>query len=515
MNLLNRLSQRRLLVPSRMRRAMTHDGQFMPKLNAGGTAWQDQDWETTAAGILVRNTAMDGLIYIAGFGDSITARSVFAGSTQIGYNSGAGGYLGWVQALCYGRIWMPLVGTIDTAAAMTKQVDWCKGVSGETTSDMLLRLGDVINLSPRPKMVFFLGGTNDLTVAATRGDSALVMFNRWKTIVNAFLAAGIIVVCLTILPRGQVAGGAPGSRPGWSTLSDAEIITARGKLNDFNSYIRAFCANTNNTILVDPWARLVDWTSTTGDALSSLTDLNDFLHPNDLACYYIGDECRIALANSYLAINEVSAFMGSGDAYDVTNQPYGSMNDGSHAVGTAGTATAPFSAGAGGVPTLWTYNKLSGTGTGDSAVVQKQLRSDGRPGWESNIVYAGPSAVAANQYRGYWNGSVINAANFVAGDAWQASCEVTVVSSSGAFMAPDLYVRQNTGNVYALKRSTVDVPGAYKMWLRTPIIIQPAAVSALNFWTLDQVGIGGAATVNRRNMQLRKYNKAVAGALAF
>jgi hypothetical protein len=450
---------------------------------------------------------LTGPALLAGFGDSLTARCVTAASTIVAYS--AEGPLSWLQALSGGKLWMPLACRIDPGAVITKLVDYCKGVSGETTADMLLRTAEVTALNPRPMVISWLGGTNDLTVAETRGDSALTVFNRWREIAERFLAAAPLVLCWTIPPRGSVASGASGSRPGWGTLTDAEILVQRGKQLQINDYIRAYCASRAGAVLVDPWRRLLDW-STVSSARADLTTSSDFLHCNDLGAYIMGDEARLALA-PYLSGADFAAFAGSGDAYSAANNVFGSLVDGSLAAGTGGAVAAPVTAGGGGIPTGWTVNRSSGTGS-STGVAQKLVRPDGR-GWDLELALTG-GAGGPDAFRAYWSTGAFAAADIGGGNACFGVCDASVVAT-GAYAAPDVELRLNSARIHALRKSTVDVPGTYAVRLRTPLAVQPATPGALNYWTLDTVGTVASATVRRSSVALRRYNTSQVNAVNF
>ena len=444
-----------------------------------------------------------GVELFAAFGDSLTERATAVGSGTAAYD--AQGYPSWVQALSRGRLWMPLVVRADASAVLTTITNYCKGVSGDTTVDMLLRTTDITNLNPLPKYVFFLAGTNDVAVTATSNDSALTIFNRWREIVERFRAAGIIVVCVTILPRGNGTSATP-----WNAgFSAAQVLTARGKIMQVNQYIRAFCAETPGTILVDPWRRLVDWSTTTSDFTVGYTKDGDYLHTNDLGAYIVADECMRAMP-WITAAGELSIFDGSGDLYSATDNPYGSMVDGSFVTGTGGTATAPFSAGAGGVPTNWTFNRFAGAGA-STATVEKQARADGKGGNECKLVFTG-GAGGPDSFRGYPGTSIISSANFTAGDAIYAYCDATV-SATGNYAPPSLEIRLHGASVLALRKSQTDVPGNYVVGLRSPLMICGAGIGDVNYWTVDIIGTTCAATVTRRNMSLRKYNPGLPGSV--
>lgn len=73
---------------------------------------------------------------------------------------------------------------------------WNKGVSGNTTAQMLARISDVTGLDPKPDVCLVLGGTNDANV----GDADATLGNL-SAIYDALLDADIIPVAMLIPPR--------------------------------------------------------------------------------------------------------------------------------------------------------------------------------------------------------------------------------------------------------------------------------------------------------------------------
>jgi len=109
-----------------------------------------------------------------------------------------------------------------------------RGIGGQTTSQMLLRFrADVINL--HPKVVVFLGGTND--IAGNTGDVTLDMIeDNIFSMIELAKANDISVVLCSVLPVFEYPWS-PGKQP-------AE------KIIELNKALR-FYAETHGTIFVD------------------------------------------------------------------------------------------------------------------------------------------------------------------------------------------------------------------------------------------------------------------------
>lgn len=430
------------------------------------------------------NAPFAGVQLCAAFGDSITANGVQAGAGFLRYS--ATGFSSWLQALSMGRLWFPLAMVHGTSVPT---INYNKGVSGQTTADMLLRLTDITNLSPNPRFVTVLAGTNDLGLLPS--DSAETVFARWKTIADTFIAAGIIPICNTILPRAV-----------WSGLTAPQIVTARAKLLKINNYIRAYAAVRPSVILADAWQQTVNFASATSDPISAY--FADNLHPNDLGGYIVGNVNAQAV-DKWLSAQSLTRFAGPADVFDATNNPYGAFYDSSWAAG-GGTALTGVTASGNGVPLGWTASR--GSGATSSATIAQRSRADGVNGFEALYTLTGLDTAVFRLYSSTPVNAIVPTASFTTGDAFYGECE-SLFSGTGVNGNPDLYIQASDSSLFsnALFNSGTDVPGTYNLLLRTPLVIQPATLKAFQMWSLDGVKNGGATTVIHRNHVMRKYNK--------
>jgi len=115
---------------------------------------------------------------IVQFGDSITAYGNNTGNPYFD----SWGFTTWLNIYTGGRLLLPSGGN--------------KGVGGNTTVQMIARLGAALALNPA--VVTFIGGTNDIAVL---GSPAATIQANIKTIVDAFTSINAVVVIGTILPR--------------------------------------------------------------------------------------------------------------------------------------------------------------------------------------------------------------------------------------------------------------------------------------------------------------------------
>jgi acetyl esterase/lipase/lysophospholipase L1-like esterase len=116
-----------------------------------------------------------------------------------------------------------------------------RGISGQTTSQMLLRFrDDVIDLNP--KVVVILGGIND--IAENTGPISLKgILGNITSMVELAKENGIKVILCSVLPA--------------NVLSWRKSIKPADKVIELNSMIKAY-ANKNNLYYVDYYTQLVD-----------------------------------------------------------------------------------------------------------------------------------------------------------------------------------------------------------------------------------------------------------------
>jgi lysophospholipase L1-like esterase len=441
-------------------------------------------------GVIPINTgAMSGTQIFAAFGDSITANGVSVGAGFLRY---AGiGYTSWLQALSMGRLWIPLA---MESNASVPTVNYNKGITGQTTVDMLLRLTDITNLSPAPKFVTVMCGTNDLTLLPN--DSAETIFARWVKIVGAFASKGITPIVFTLLPRSV-----------WSGLTSPQILNARIVLLQLNAYIRAYAASRPNVILVDAWQQFVNFGSATSDPISGLT--SDGLHPNDIGAYTLG-AAAIQAVDKWLTPYNYGHFAGPADAYSATNN-YGAFYDTSWSAG-GGTLLTGVTASGAGTPLGWTASR--GTGATSTATIAQRARADGINGNEALYTLTGLDTAVFRLYSSTPVNAIIPTSSFVSGDAFYGESEA-LFSGTGVNGNPDHYIQASDSSLFvnALYNGGTDVPGTYNVLLRTPLIIQTTTLKAFQMWSMDGVKNAGATTVIRRNHVMRKYNKSQANSV--
>ncbi len=137
-----------------------------------------------------------------------------------------------------------------------------RGISGQTTSQMLVRLRqDVIDL--HPKVVVILAGTND--IAGNTGPISLEDIEGNMTSITELARANhIAVVWSSVTP---VNNYTPRSQDFFATRSPAKIL-------ELNRWLKQYCAD-NHLVYLDYFSAMVD-----KDGLLRRDLAEDGLHPN-------------------------------------------------------------------------------------------------------------------------------------------------------------------------------------------------------------------------------------------
>jgi lysophospholipase L1-like esterase len=510
---------------------------------------------TTPAGLSA------GPALVAALGDSITAYSVTGGVNTNFLSYQPHGFLTWAMGFSMGSLWCPLVGTPNNA---TPLLNYNRGVSGETAEQAAARITEIDALPTKPRFCSVLAGTNNLVLNLSQTSASIAA--TVTGICDALLARGITPVLCTLLPRGS------GTSGGWSTLTSGQITTARGRLMDVNRRLRTYAANTTGVILADLFYSILDYSSATSDPVASLTGASsatpDYIHPNVPGSQAVGLAWWNAVSKSINAAVVQAA--GLGDAWDGTNNPFGSMWDSSYNTngGTAGTGAAAVSAwgattaytvnavvtsggnlyqcvvagtsgtvapvhttgqaldgtvlwqyraasGVAGVPVSWTV--VRSTGSACTAAVATSARSDGQTGNEMTIsLNASTDAIAKFQsYPTATSGALPNA-NFSANDAIYCVFDVVVDCGSAlAYGVPDIQLRTTASayaGTYVLNATAPNAgvathcTGKFTAQFRTPIL----DTGATNIQTVGGVvALDGARTGGSGSVLFARRNQQI------
>lgn len=267
-----------------------------------------------AAVALAQNSAPYGG-RILHFSDSFAQQQVgTTGGSEV-YKAPSGGAV-WAEMLSLGRL------TFDTTNM--------KGVNGDTTTQMLARMGpDVLARKDLWDICLVDGGRNDAVATKANGDTTIRNLQLMASTINKKNGK----LCVVMLPN-----------PPRSLVPDGTTErTVRGYVNQT---MRLWCAQ-NNIPFVDYWRDTADSTSAGGGAWGTGFS-DDTLHPNTQSGRIIGQRISDAITPLTPA---TSYSQPAWDLWDTTLNPKG------NAMNQTG-ATVPFLSGTGGT--------LAGTGLSGS-----------------------------------------------------------------------------------------------------------------------------------------------------
>lgn len=395
---------------------------------------------------------------IAFYGDSITGAA--GGNTGTTISRSAIGYATWVPILSRQRVFWPVGNNF--------------GVAGNTTAQMLARLGDVT--AARPDVCAIHGGTNDLALTYEESIANLA------AMYDALLGAGCRVIAVPILPRGDV------------------TTTLLNKILRVNQWIVGQREARRNFAVVD--CSLV-WTDpATGAPRPAYTA--DNLHPNSLGAYFIGKEIAAVLSAWFptpliLPANPL-------DVYSATDNPAGNLLSNGGFTGTTGTLSNGFT---GQLATGYSSNGVN-TPAGGAVAFSKVTKSDGRI--FQQLAFSGTYNSAAPAAQQITGPNLIT--NVSEGDVLEAMVEVEVDAGAQnlAFIGSQLTIAGASGrNSFEMQGdSTFTLPGeAWSGILRLPRLTVPAGATSIAFnhrWQIKGVGVSSAlaATIRFGASSVRK-----------
>jgi lysophospholipase L1-like esterase len=382
---------------------------------------------------------------ITAIGDSITYNGY--GTTTVGDAFQALGYLSWVPILTRQKV-------------VHKSID-NMGLFGDLSYNISNRIQAVINSGCG--IVVVHAGTNDTVL----GTPAKVIDNLDR-MYSAFIAAGIIVIAVPIIPR-------------LGTLASV------GFYGQVNRWIYEQQKSRSNFYIADANASLTD--QSTGVFLAGLT--TDGTHPNSAGAYIMGKAIADVI-NVIFPDTTLPTFVNPSDLYDATLNPGGNLLVNGLMTGTGGTGIA------GGVSGVLATSFLAtggGMPSGGTAVLSKSTLADGRPAQQ---VVLGGAYTGASQSSLILSQSAVFAQLNV-GDIVEAQCEVEVDVGGANVAPPSARLVVSGGGLTKTQVSlgvagtSVMPTGAYKGILRTPRCVVHPGATACTF-NITQYFADGAAT---------------------
>lgn len=363
------------------------------------------------------------------------------------------------------------------------------GIAGERLAEIAARVTlDVLAFAPQ--YCVFLAGTNDVRGGTT---DSTVLFGLWKTAVLPMLAAGVTVICGTVMTY---------------ATGDANLTTAKVQaIQDFNYQIRQFCARTRGAILWDTHAAWIDPTQTDGRVLANMCE--DTLHPSPLGAYNMG----LALSNALSPLARVNLSLPSSlaDAYGVTSTSKNLADNPLFVTTGSGVVGAGVAEGSGAgtsVASSWRA-EVFGTCTATASLVARTVVADGDTlGNNQRMVFA----MSANNDSGQIRQNGLSA-RIVTGDVIYAECAVSASTLPATLKRFNLNINLTVaGVIYSsvtgsgASTSNVNPTANVAGVLRSPPMKVPAgSITALEIVLFVQTtGAAAGFTVNMGRAQLRK-----------
>lgn len=329
---------------------------------------------------------------IACLGDSISAAN--NSTPGAGQSFGARGFLAWAQILLRNRL--------DFDGALNF------GVSGDTTTQMMSRLGLV--LAARPAFCTVLGGTNDYPSLPASTTVA-----NLKAILTALRKAGIRPVWLPVLPR-DIAS------------SNAQFICA------VNWEMRQWCRS-QDILISDVSEVWID--PATGTPKAAMT--TDGLHPNTFGAYLIG--AKLSQTLSPFVPSDDGLVYSPLDVFDATNNIYGALNANPLCTGTTGTK---FTSVTGNYLASWSSQIVGGPAWTGTIVASKDTPTDGLGEWQ-RLTFTNFATASSSQALQFFHQLTLTGTSRLVGSRYQSMCDFEVVSNGGGLNMASLSTTENNG----------------------------------------------------------------------
>lgn len=422
---------------------------FQVQVYNAGTVNYDVDWSVQSPQFGSGQVRVHNRRAITAIGDSITYNGY--GVTTVGDMFNSAGYLSWVPILTRQKV-------------VHKSID-NMGLFGDLSFNIANRIQAVINSGCG--IVVVHAGTNDINLGS---GSAAAIIDNLDRMYSAFIAAGITVIAMPIIPR-------------LGTLASV------GLYGQVNRWIYSQMSTRANFYVADANVSLTD--QSTGVFLSTLT--TDGTHPNTQGAYLMG-KAVADIINVLYPDTSTTSFINPSDLYDATLNPGGNLLLNGLMAGTGGGG---ISGGVSGVLATSFLSTPGGIPTSGTVVLSKSTLADGRPAQQ---IVLGGAYTGASQSAFILSQSAVFAQLNV-GDIVEAEVEIEV-DAGGANVAPPSARLVVAGGGLTKTQVSLGTSGsanskvpatAYKGILRTPrCVVHPGATSCA--FNITQYFTDGAAT---------------------
>lgn len=382
-------------------------------------------------------------VKIAMLGSSyVQQQTTIAGTTQIATNNRA--WVEWWNILS--RQSLNVASFINPSDPLGRGFSGANfGVSGQTSTTIRNRVGDVIKA--QPDICLVQSGTNNVTDVSD-------VIRDVKETLTEIAKAGIIAVYMSINLRG------PGS---WTDSQCRYAITV-------NETIKAWARETGTAIYVETNKYLCNPDDAAGRPYAGTLDVDD-IHYNQWTAYQIGKVLKEVMEGSFPYLSGAPV-ISQVDAYDAVTNPYGNiwmnpMMSINAAIGTnAGTVGAGVTAGTGTAGTSVarhrSVDRSSGLATG---VANVESRGPGRGNYQTLTVTPGGSGTSLFYIR---NNSADITHTLPAGTWVKAGAAVAMTTFGtdplfSGFQAANLMIEPRNATTSLGRITTMDKYGAFSL----------------------------------------------------
>lgn len=324
---------------------------------------------------------------VAIYGDSRAAQMSYNLTNHLTYS--ATGAAAWANVLSGGNFIFP--------------ADLNFGVTGDTTAQILARVGDVV--ASRAETVVYFGGTNDRN--SNELQTAATTIGNILATLNALLAAGKKVILCTDAPRGN------------ATYSVYLLTTQQLR---YHQQVRRWTIETAGRIpgvtVVDLYPLLNDYTRT--DGALPVVNTYDGAHLSPVGAAIAG----AAIADALKKVYPNKFYFGDADnanLYNATDNPRGNLINNGVMSGTAGTLDG---ASTGSLADSWTSTRDTAMNSGSvTSLFAKVARTNPTGSWQQ-VTLGGTSGATADPNMEIYTSA--SNSNFAEGDIVQAFCEMEI-----------------------------------------------------------------------------------------
>lgn len=357
-------------------------------------------------------------IRLAAIGESLIEHHHTANSS-LKMSSWSRGFLNWALTLNPGLftfdVWYDASvrpGWEPTGAGSTVSFRGANaGVGGQTSAQILARHRYLID-NVDCDIVVISAGTNDMASVAADTIAA----NR-QALVDAFIAAGKLVILLPVLMRDDVS---------WTAASGY-----RKKCHYVNQKSRELAASRRNCFMFDWNEHWVDFNSTNGNPKAGYSP--DGIHFSTLSAHAIGKKFGEFMAR--ILPPGSRRVVAPDDIYDAALNPLGNKTANPMLTGTSGIVSAPVTGSC-----ADGYRVLRNTAIGCACAASKEVRADGRGNYQ--VLTFTPNQAAGSELF-YFQTATTDIAHGLPVGTWvRVSMEVDVSAWAG-WQGITMHLRDN------------------------------------------------------------------------